>query len=294
MYYRRKIILALVQQFGGALSRTDLQKLLFLFSQTQSEPSFHFVPYKYGCFSFQANQDVSTMIKYNQIEDSNSKWKIIDNTSYIHQLKFDDKVGLINLYNKFQDFHGEVLIKYVYEKYPYYAINSEIAERILDTEHFQYVSSFKPQKSDFVIFTIGYEGKSVEEYVNQLIKEDVKVLCDVRKNPLSMKYGFSKNQIRNIVENVGIKYLHLPELGIESSKRQELKSPEDYNKLLADYVENILPKNNSGIDKLADNLQKFKRIALTCFEADYQCCHRSRTAEALHNNLNNCYNIQHI
>ena len=45
------------------------------------------------------------------------------------------------------------------------------------------------------------------------------LLCDVRKNPLSRKFGFSKKKLKHITETVGIKYVHIPELGIESDKR---------------------------------------------------------------------------
>ncbi|WP_348602891.1 DUF488 family protein [Bartonella tribocorum] len=44
----------------------------------------------------------------------------------------------------------------------------------------------------FCFFTIGYEGKSLENYLNCLLENNIKILCDVRKNPISRKYGFSK------------------------------------------------------------------------------------------------------
>jgi uncharacterized protein (DUF488 family) len=287
MYYRRKILLALLQQFGGALSRTDLQKLLFLYCQKQSEPSFHFLPYKYGCFSYQANQDLSTMMKYSQVEESNNQWKIVDKTNYINHLNMKDRIGLVQFYNNFKDIKGDNLIKYVYENYPYYAINSEIAGKILDEKHYRQVLEQKPQKDDITLFTIGYEGKSVEEYVNQLIDEDIKVL-------LSMKYGFSKNQLKNIVENIGIQYIHIPELGIESSKRQELNNIEDYRALFADYEMNTLPRKLLEIERISDILKSSHRIALTCFEADPDCCHRSIVAKALSERLNRKYPVKHI
>lgn len=34
------------------------------------------------------------------------------------------------------------------------------------------------------------------------------------KNPISMKYGFSKSQLQNACEGVGISYNHFPDLGI--------------------------------------------------------------------------------
>jgi len=36
------------------------------------------------------------------------------------------------------------------------------------------------------------------------------------------------------------------------------------------------------------------RIALTCFEADYNYCHRSRTAKAVSIKFKNDYTLKHI
>ena len=55
MFYRRKIILALLQACDGSLPKISLQKLLFLFANRQVKPSYDFVSYYYGCYSFSAN-----------------------------------------------------------------------------------------------------------------------------------------------------------------------------------------------------------------------------------------------
>ena len=67
LYYRRKILLALLEVFDGQLTAKSLQKYLFLFTRAQLVKSFDFIHYRYGCFSFQANQDLSTMAKYGYI-----------------------------------------------------------------------------------------------------------------------------------------------------------------------------------------------------------------------------------
>ncbi|WP_342774750.1 DUF488 domain-containing protein [Bartonella massiliensis] len=54
--------------------------------------------------------------------------------------------------------------------------------------------------------------------MNCLIENDIKFLCDVRKKPISRKHGFSKRQLEKAVSNIGIEYIHLPELGIVSKK----------------------------------------------------------------------------
>ncbi|WP_322789506.1 DUF488 domain-containing protein [Bartonella elizabethae] len=58
-----------------------------------------------------------------------------------------------------------------------------------------------------MFFTIGYEGKSLDHYLNCLIENNVKTLCDVRKNPISRKHCFSKRQLEKAISNIGIKYM---------------------------------------------------------------------------------------
>lgn len=294
MYYRRKVVLALLQTFGGSLTKMDLQKYLFLFNKEKSDPVYEFLPYHYGCYSFQSNQDLSTLTKYKIVKNTDSHWTVVDKTKYFDQLNASDKNLLLSLHHRFNKLKGDDLVKYVYENNPYYAINSRIAEILLGDEELEKVKSCKPAQNDYTLFTIGYEGKTVEHYSNQLIKENIKVLCDIRKNPISMKYGFSKKQLKHIVENVGIKYLHFPELGIDSNKRQELNSQADYEILFADYDINTLTAQHEWIDKLYSIFLSEKRIALTCFEADHKCCHRSRTAKALYNKFEKDYSVKHL
>src|SRR5665647_2697037 len=100
LYYRRKIVLALLQVFGGSLTAKSLQKYLFLFTREQANKSFDFIPYKYGCFSFQANQDLSTMAKYGYIsieEGEHGRFiKLNSSDSYIELLETSDRHTLLD------------------------------------------------------------------------------------------------------------------------------------------------------------------------------------------------------
>jgi uncharacterized protein YwgA len=89
MYYRRKIILSLIQVFEGELEKIQLQKLLFLFTRLQKEKkAYDFVPYKFGCYSFQANSDLSTLKKYGIVSETNKSWKKEDEINYLVELTF--------------------------------------------------------------------------------------------------------------------------------------------------------------------------------------------------------------
>lgn len=294
MYYRRKVLLALLENSGGRLSKTDLQKLLFLFTILQEEPVYDFLPFKYGCYSPQATQDLKTMVKYDMVEEQETGWVLKTKTNYSRELKNNDQKELLNFTHQFRNLRGTNLVRYVYKEYPFFAIKSEIKDDILTKNELKKVEKSTPHKEEPCLFTIGYEGKSVEKYITQLIHEDVKVLCDIRKNPLSMKFGFSKNQLKGILEAVGIEYLPVSGLGIESADRKELKTPADYEKLFLVYENTTLVTNQKDLNLLANTLASKKRIALTCFEADHHSCHRSRTANALLPILPKNTNLVHL
>jgi uncharacterized protein (DUF488 family) len=165
---------------------------------------------------------------------------------------------------------------------------------VLSKAEYQAVSDAKPQLNVTVLFTIGYEGVSLEEYLNKLIINGIKVLCDVRKNSLSMKYGFSKTQLQKACEGVGIKYKHIPDLGIDSDKRQELNTQTDYNNLFTIYRNDILTKTRSQQEEIIELLKTYDRVALTCFEANIYQCHRKHLAEAIAKLPDFKYELKHI
>ena len=294
MYYRRKILLSLLKEFGGELEKIKLQKLLFLLTQKQKSPSFYFVPYKYGCFSFQANRDLKTMIKYEMVDMIEDKVRLTGQLDYREQLKNEDKTALKQSFNNFRNLNSEDLIKLVYKNYPYFAIKSEIAGELLSESELKQIRNCIPVNDSILLYSIGYEGKTIEQYVNILINEDIRLLVDVRKNPLSMKFGFSKNQLKSILENVNIDYLHIPSLGINSSKRKDLKTYTDYQNLFDEYEKQTLQERKDEIKELENLLNKNKRIALTCFEADHNYCHRSRVINKFSELIGNHYEIIHL
>ena len=294
MYYRRKILLSLIQVFDNKLDKISLQKLLLLYSKQQLKPSFHFVPYKFGCYSFQANADLNTMIKYGMISEDNTAWEKVDTKNYSAELNDRDRSVLRNIRSLYAGKSTDELIRITYLKYPYFVLNSVIAENVLSSDEYRKVYEVRPKQNSTVLFTIGYEGISLEEYLNKLIINNVKVLCDVRKNSLSMKYGFSKSQLKNACEGVGIEYMHIPDFGIESDKRQELCSQSDYDKLFLQYRQNTLSKTRPQQEDLLKLLEKKKRIALTCFEANIHQCHRTHLAEEITTLPDFEYNLQHI
>ena len=294
MFYRRKIILALLQMFDGQLEKIRLQKLLFLFTNKQATAAYDFIPYKFGCYSYSANADMAAMVTRGFLNEDEKKFEKKDKTDYLKQLKTADLNLLQEVKTNYGKMSATALMKHTYVNFPFYATRSEAAETILTKEELEKVTKANPKGNKTVLFTIGYEGISLEEYLVRLLKNDVKLLVDVRNNPLSMKYGFSKSQLKKYCESLGIKYLHFPQVGIHSGQRQELNSQTDYDKLFAGYRRNNLTKTTDTQIEILNLLSKHKRIALTCFEANICQCHRKHLAEAIEKLPAFDYEVKHI
>jgi uncharacterized protein (DUF488 family) len=269
VFKRQQFLGAFIHAIDDGCTATELQKLTFLFSNKNQIDYYDFVPYKYGSYSFQLAEDVKTLqtmgwIKY---AEKRIKYTGFSTTSLFNYLSSD--------FSSIEKLRGNKLIKEVYLKYPYYAINSEIASRLLSADEMLIIQDTrkKLENENQVLFTIGYEGRSIEKYINILIKNNVRLLCDVRNNPLSRKFGFSKNSLGHFLNNVGIEYVHIPELGIISDKRKSLETKADYETLFSAY-EKTLPEKSEPLEMLYSLLEKNQRIALTCFEHDSEYCHR--------------------
>jgi len=294
MFYRRKIILALLQAFEGKLPKISLQKLLFLFANRQTKPDYDFVPYKFGCYSFSANADLTAMVKHRQLSEDKMSITKIGSIDYVIMLNEKDKKILINIKNTYGNLTPDSLMKLTYLNYHYYAINSLKAKEILTDIQYVKILNAKPTNTKTILFTIGYQGISLEGYLNRLIKNDVKVLVDVRNNALSMKFGFSKTQLKTFCTSLNIEYLHIPEVGIQPEQRQELKTQIDYDNLFDVYKKQNLKRTTSQQQQILNLLIEKKRIALTCFEANICQCHRKHLAEAIIKLPEWNYELKHI
>lgn len=280
--------------FDNELNKINLQKLLFLATIQQDKPNYDFVPYKYGCYSYSANADLKAMVKKGILSESESHFKYVDKINYFKSLKELDKKILLEIKANYGEMNANALMKHTYVNFPYWATNSIKAKEILSIKELEKVQKNKPQSNKIILFTIGYEGISLEEYLNRLLKNDVKVLVDVRNNPLSMKFGFSKSLLTRYCESLDIQYKHIPEVGIQSAQRQILNTQADYDKLFADYRISNLTKTIASQVQILNLLKEHKRIALTCFEADICQCHRKHLAEAIEQLPDFNYEVKHI
>lgn len=265
MIYRMKILLALTQELSGMVEEEKFPLYLFLFCYEFSEHNhyYHFIPTASGPRSLQAEED-KRYLTHKKLYTESNDWVTVENSKrYAVDLDFFEKMAIQKMKNQLSGASQHELLSRITTHHPYYIKNTSLS------------------RNDTLFCTIGYEGLSQEQYVNKLLEHDIKVLCDVRKNPISKKYGFSKSELANLLPEVGIEYYHIPELGIASDKRQNLQSDSDYEILFKDYTHTVLPKQQAKLDLLEAMLNTKQRIAITCFEANIYHCHRSKITQAL-------------
>jgi uncharacterized protein (DUF488 family) len=128
--------------------------------------------------------------------------------------------------------------------------------------------------------TEGYEGLTVDGFLDRLLRAGIHRILDVRNNPVSRRYGFYKSTLARLSERVGISYVHLPELGIQSEFRQELTMQDDYEALFREYRNTTLKTERSAIHRAASLISEIPSV-LVCMEALPCQCHRSHLAEAI-------------
>jgi uncharacterized protein (DUF488 family) len=124
------------------------------------------------------------------------------------------------------------------------------------------------------IFTIGYEGATVGEFLAALASAGVERVIDVRALPLSRRPGFSKSPLRAALTEAGIDYVHLKALGTPAAGREAARKGrrEELERIYAGQLE--LPEAIAEGARMLD-LARDKPSALLCFERDPAACHRS-------------------
>ena len=143
------------------------------------------------------------------------------------------------------------------------------------------------------LFTIGYQGRTPEPFLEALIEHGVEVLVDVRDRPQSRKRGFSKTPLKSLLEPAGIEYVHLRDLGVPVDIRKAYRAGElELSEYLTQYRHN-LPHHADKVKELID-LVNDRRCCLLCFEHAPCECHRSVLADAVVNEAHYDLHVHNI
>ncbi len=128
------------------------------------------------------------------------------------------------------------------------------------------------------LFTLGYEGLTIEAFIARLQIAQVKTVVDVRELPLSRKKGFSKSAFFAALSANGIDYLHAPALGCPKPIRNQYKADGNWQTYTRDFLKYIQTQDASLRELV--KVAKSTPACLVCFEADYSFCHRTYVARA--------------
>jgi uncharacterized protein (DUF488 family) len=244
----------------GNVKRMQLVKLMFLASKERS--LYDFVPYQFGPFSFQLYQDMRHLEREGYLTEIGDDVQVTGKVFPRPYPYIENTIDAV--VNRFGGFREKDLVEYVYRQYPEMTIFSKIKQ----------LKNY--YRNETGIVTIGYEGRNIDRFLLLLVENKVGTLIDVRRNPFSMKYGYTKNQLQSALEKLGIAYLHLPELGIVSDQRQNLTDKKAAG-LFRRYAQELGAKEDL-LDTIKSLAQK-EKVALMCFEAQATDCHRGVIAQ---------------
>jgi uncharacterized protein (DUF488 family) len=142
------------------------------------------------------------------------------------------------------------------------------------------MASAAPASRAPALFSVGYEGRNLDELVTLLREHRVTVLLDVRLNAVSRKPGFSKQRLRTALEEAGIEYRHARALGNPKDNREPFHTGDTARGVRT--FRALLSSDEAGLELgyLAELLVS-ERVAVFCFERDHDRCHRQVILDAL-------------
>lgn len=144
-----------------------------------------------------------------------------------------------------------------------------------------------------VLFTTGYSGLEREDLLCKLRNAGVNVLIDVRDRPQSRKKGFSRKSLEEYLDDNGIQYFHLGNLGVPSENRKKLRDGQSTLKQYFRAFRSYLAKQKEAMAELYELVAK-NDCCLFCLESNPQECHRSVVAEELIRMNGKQIRVEHI
>ena len=127
------------------------------------------------------------------------------------------------------------------------------------------------------LFTIGYEGKTQAEMLDELEAAGVALILDVRAVAASRRPGFSKTALAAGLRERGIDYLHLRPLGTPAAGREAARAGRiaEMNLIYAGQLET--PEAGLAMEQALAAAGE-RHAALLCYEKEACDCHRTMLA----------------
>jgi uncharacterized protein (DUF488 family) len=122
---------------------------------------------------------------------------------------------------------------------------------------------------------VGYEGKTLDTFIGELLASGTKLLVDVRLNPISRRPGFSKRALATALVDAGIGYCHTPQLGNPVWNRPGFAGTAEDVKAARARFGGMLDCEtaNTALLRIVEAAASGV-VAVMCVEADDRACHR--------------------
>ncbi len=130
------------------------------------------------------------------------------------------------------------------------------------------------------IFSIGYQERSLAEFLGILTAHSVDLLVDVRETPWSRRREYAKTALALALRETGVDYVHARFAGNPQAIRRRAQSHEACLKAYAEH----LARNPAILDALdreiGARLRAGRNVCLLCYERHPDDCHRKVLIEA--------------
>jgi uncharacterized protein (DUF488 family) len=127
------------------------------------------------------------------------------------------------------------------------------------------------------VWTIGHSTRSIEQFLDALKANNIKLVADVRLLPGSKRHPqFNKETLRNSLGEAGIGYEHFSELGGRRKPKPDSHNTAWRNEAFRGYADHMeTPEFQTGIDRLLELATSIGPIAIMCAELLWWRCHRA-------------------
>ena len=128
--------------------------------------------------------------------------------------------------------------------------------------------------------TIGYEMAPQAQVIDTLKAAGVQVLIDVRAVAASRRAGFSKGLLSSSLNDAGIEYVHLRDLGTPKPGRMAARAGRT-DEMRAIFTAHMEEPGAQLQLAQAVEIARGRRAALLCYCDDHRKCHRAIVADRM-------------
>ena len=275
MHQRKQALLRLMHLAGGSIDRLRLVKLMFLHAREPGVPPtrrYDFVPYRQGPFSFAMYRDLRSLVESGLATDEGEHEIGLTPQGSAMAIEFGGSAVAAEdrVHARWEGRTTSELIDHVY------GVDRWFTQRS-DRSGGRYKRAMPVAARN--VYTVGYQGLSIDGFLNLLLRRGIQVLVDIRHVPMSRVYGFHSSTLGRHCTSVGIEYLSERDLGVPKGVREAYWSTGDHGAFKAAYSE-IVRRNVGSMKRVAGQMRE-SATAVMCVEASAHECHRRLLAAAL-------------